>query len=240
MNWFINWFNSPYYHILYKNRDEKEAHLFIDNLMSYCQIPKASKLLDVACGKGRHAIYFNKKGLDVIGIDLSKNSINIANESTNSTLKFKVHDMRNVFLKNKFEVVVNLFTSFGYFENDNDDQRALNAMSSNLKKEGLLIIDFMNVTRIIKNLIICEEKNIEGVNFKIRRNFKDNYITKNISFIDNLKTYHFKETVKALTLNDFSKYIANAGLEIIDVFGSYNLQKFNEENSERLIIICKK
>ena len=75
MSWFANWFDSSYYHILYKNRDEKEAELFIDNLVQHLQIPQGSTLIDIACGKGRHATYFNSLGLDVIGIDLSPNSI---------------------------------------------------------------------------------------------------------------------------------------------------------------------
>ena len=66
MNWFKNWFNSPYYHILYKNRDIKEAELFIDNLINKLKLKKTSKLIDIACGKGRHACYFNKKGFDVV------------------------------------------------------------------------------------------------------------------------------------------------------------------------------
>ena len=83
MSWFINWFDSPYYHLLYKDRDEKEAKIFIDNLVSYFQIPRKSTLLDVACGKGRHAIYFNTKGMNVFGIDLSKKSIQIAQKNNN-------------------------------------------------------------------------------------------------------------------------------------------------------------
>ena len=97
MSWFINWFDSPYYHLLYKNRDEKEAQVFIDDLMQYLQIPQGSKLIDIACGKGRHAIYFNKKGMDVVGVDLSSNSISYAKEHENSTLQFEVHDMREVY-----------------------------------------------------------------------------------------------------------------------------------------------
>ena len=96
MYWFANWFNSPYYHILYKNRDEKEAELFIDNLLHKLRLKKGSKLIDIACGKGRHATYFNKKGMDVVGIDLSKNSISIAKQFENPSLIFNVHDMRKV------------------------------------------------------------------------------------------------------------------------------------------------
>ena len=63
MSWFATWFDSPYYHLLYKNRDEKEAQVFIDNLIEKLQLKKGSKLIDIACGKGRHATYFNKKFL---------------------------------------------------------------------------------------------------------------------------------------------------------------------------------
>ena len=86
MTWFIDWFDSYYYHLLYRNRDEKEAQYFIDNLIKYLQISKKSKLIDVACGKGRHAIYFNKYGIDVVGIDLSAKNINFAKKHETKNL----------------------------------------------------------------------------------------------------------------------------------------------------------
>ena len=63
MSWFINWFDSPYYHILYKNRDEKEAEFFIENLVQYLNLKKRSKLLDIACGKGRHVFVVEHEDL---------------------------------------------------------------------------------------------------------------------------------------------------------------------------------
>ena len=240
MSWFANWFNSPYYHTLYKNRDEKEAQVFIDNLIQYLEIPKKSKLIDIACGKGRHSIYFNKKGMNVVGVDLSSNSISCAKKNKNKNLEFAVHDMREVYSENYFDVVTNLFTSFGYFEKDEDEQRALNAMALNLKQDGILIIDFMNVKKVIRNLIKFEKKKVDGITFKISRRIENNYIIKDISFSNNEEYYNFKEKVKALTLIDFFNFIKNAGLKIIDTFGSYQLENFNAINSDRLIIICKK
>ena len=61
MEWFKNWFNSPYYHILYKERDSYEAEYFIDNLIIYLKIAENSKIIDIACGKGRHSIYLEQK-----------------------------------------------------------------------------------------------------------------------------------------------------------------------------------
>jgi SAM-dependent methyltransferase len=240
MNWFANWFDSPYYHLLYKNRDDKEAQSFIDNLICRLKIPKKSTILDVACGKGRHSIYFNKRGMKVEGIDLSHNSINIAKKEENKTLNFSVYDMRKVFKKDAFDIIVNLFTSFGYFKKNEDEQKAITAMALSLKQEGTLIIDFMNTKKVIKNLVESERKEVDGVTFNIKRSIRNNYIIKDIIFSDNGNNYQFQEKVKALTLDDFSKLISHAGLKIIDIFGNYRLKDFNALTSERLIIICKK
>jgi len=240
MSWFANWFDSPYYHTLYKNRDEEEAQVFIDNLINYLQIPKGSKLIDIACGKGRHAKYFNKKGMDVVGVDLSQNSINTAKKDENKNLQFSVHDMRENYQENSFDVVTNLFTSFGYFEDNKDEQKAINAMASNLKKEGILIIDFMNAKKVIANLVLNEQKTINNIQFDITRQVKDGYILKDIRITDGEEQQQFQEKVKAITLADYSEFITNAGLKIIDIFGNYKLDNFDEEISDRLILICKK
>jgi ubiquinone/menaquinone biosynthesis C-methylase UbiE len=240
MSWFANWFDSPYYHTLYKNRDEREAQVFINNLIDYLQIPKGSKLIDIACGKGRHAKYFNQKGMDVVGVDLSLNSIKTAKKDENKNLQFSLHDMRENYQEDTFDVVTNLFTSFGYFENNKDEQKAINAMASNLKKEGLLIIDFMNAKKVIANLVLNEQKKIDGIQFDIIRQVKDGYVLKDICITDEKEQQQFQEKVKAITLADYSEFISNAGLKIIDIFGNYKLDNFNEKISDRLILICKK
>ena len=148
--------------------------------------------------------------------------------------------MRKIFKKNEFNIVTNLFTSFGYFKNYKDEQNSINAMASNLKKNGILIIDFMNVKKVISNLVKYEEKTINRIHFKIERKILNNYIYKKIVFEDNNQNYIFEEQVKALTLIDFSKLIKKAGMSIINIFGSYNLDDFNAINSDRLIIISKK
>jgi ubiquinone/menaquinone biosynthesis C-methylase UbiE len=240
MSWFAHWFDSPYYHTLYKNRDEKEAQAFIDNLVQHLQITKGSKLIDIACGKGRHATYFNSLGLDVVGVDLSPNSIASATKNANATLQFSVHDMREVYQENSFDVVTNLFTSFGYFEENTDEQKAINAMASNLKSEGVLIIDFMNVKKVIANLVASEQKTIDGITFDISRKIEAGHIIKDIQITDGAIKQHFQEKVKAITLANYSEFITTAGLKIIDIFGNYKLEDFNAITSDRLILICKK
>jgi SAM-dependent methyltransferase len=239
MKWFETWFDSKYYHILYKHRDEQEAIKFLDNITQYLNITKG-KILDVGCGKGRHAKYFNELGFNVVGIDLSLNSIAKAKLNETQNLKFYKFDMRNVFKENSFNVVTNLFTSFGYFDNSLDEQKTINAMVKNLKKDGILIIDFMNVKKIINNLVSKESKKINSVEFDITRELKDNYILKNISINDQDISLKFQEKVHALTLIDFSKMLQKASMSIIDKFGNYNLDDFNALQSDRLILIARK
>ena len=113
--WFTSWFDTPFYHILYKDRDHAEAQHFMDTLTEYLNIPEGGSILDLACGKGRHSIYLNTLGFDVTGADLSENSIVFAKQFENNTLHFEVHNMCKPFNK-PFDAVFNLFTSFGYFE----------------------------------------------------------------------------------------------------------------------------
>ena len=239
MDWFKNWFNSKYYHILYKNRDEQEAVFFLNKIINHIKLKKG-KVLDVACGKGRHAKYLNKIGFNVVGIDLSKHSIDLAKKNENEKLKFYVHDMRKVFKENEFNLATNLFTSFGYFEDHKDEQKAINSMAKNLKKEGMLLIDFMNVKKVINLLIPSEKKIIDDINFDIKKSFNENYIIKDIEIIDKEINLKFQEKVRTLTLIDFSKMLEKANLKIIDLFGDYKLSDFNALHSDRLIILAMK
>ncbi|MDA7578641.1 class I SAM-dependent methyltransferase [Flavobacteriales bacterium] len=242
MNWYTNWFNSHYYHILYNNRDEKEAEFFIDNLIKRLNLVTPSKLIDIACGKGRHATYFNTKGFDVTGVDLSQNSIEhaIRQSIKKKNLSFKVHDMRELYKANHFDVATNLFTSFGYFEDETDEQKAINSISQSLKANGLLIIDFMNVNKVVDNLVVKEQKIIQSITFNIKRKVEDHYIIKDIEILDSNKKYEFQEKVKALNLDCFTAFVNEAGLKIIDIFGNYSLDRFDIKKSNRLILICKK
>lgn len=238
--WFQNWFNSPYYHILYKQRDDEEAEFFIDNLCNFLKPSEDSLMLDIACGKGRHAIYLNKKGYDVTGIDLSVASIKYAQQFENKKLNFFVHDMRRLFYINYFDFVFNLFTSFGYFETDNEHVNALKAFRKALKKDGKLVFDYMNSQKIINKLVPSEVKSVDGIDFHINRFVENGKIVKTIDFKHKNKKYAFKEEVRDFKLHDFERLFNAAGLEICNIFGDYNLNDFDINQSDRLIFVCKK
>lgn len=236
--WYASWFDTKYYHILYKDRDYAEAQLFMDNLTQYLNLPEEAKILDLACGKGRHSIYLNSLGYKVTGADLSENSILEANKSANATLDFKVHDMRET-CDEKYDAIFNLFTSFGYFENEEDNLKTLQAIHNSLNETGFACIDFMNVDYVIDNLVANEIKTVEGIDFHISRYVKDNYIFKEIKFTDEGEDFLFTERVRALRLEDFEKMMENAGIYLLDTFGNYKLQKYYKNLSERLIMIFK-
>ncbi|WP_026729249.1 class I SAM-dependent methyltransferase [Flavobacterium denitrificans] len=237
-NWFTSWFDTAYYHILYKDRNYREAQIFMDNLTHYLNLPEKAKVLDLACGKGRHSIYLNQLGFNVLGADLSENSIAEANKNSNETLHFKVHDMREPF-EEKFDAIFNLFTSFGYFENDDDNLTTLKAIKESLSEYGFAVIDFMNVNQVIETLVPQEVKTVDGIDFHIKRYVEDGHIFKEIDFEDQGRKYHFTEKVKALTLKDFQDLMEEAGIYLLDIFGDYKLKKFHKTESERLIMIFK-
>ena len=236
--WYASWFDTPYYHILYKDRNYREAQIFMDNLTHYLNLPEKAKVLDLACGKGRHAIYLNQLGYDVIGADLSENSIAEANKNANETLHFVVHDKRIPFDK-KFDAIFNLFTSFGYFEAEEDNLKTLIAIKESLSDYGFAVIDFMNVHSVLENLIPEETKEVDGIVFHIKRYLADSFIIKEIDFEDHGQKYHFEEKVKAYTLDDFKSMMDQAGIYLLDTFGDYKLKKFHKNTSERLIMIFK-
>lgn len=236
--WYSSWFDSPFYHILYQDRNHDEAQVFMDNLTSYLNIPEHGSILDLACGKGRHSVYLNSIGYRVTGVDLSENSIAYAKQFENDSLKFRVHDMCKPYPET-FDAVFNLFTSFGYFENDQDNLNTLKAIKADLNASGFGVIDFMNTDYIIENLVAENIKTVDGIDFKQKRYVEEGYILKDIFFNAEGVDYNFQEKVRAFSLSDFEELFKAADLHLLEVFGNYKLQKFDSQNSERLIMIFK-
>lgn len=238
--WFSEWFDSKYYHTLYKNRDHQEAEVFLTNLVKHLKLGSEARVLDLACGKGRHSIYLNSLGLDVTGVDLSPNSIALASQWANQTLRFKVHDMRAQIPNPPYDLILNAFTSFGYFNDPSQDLLTLTSIKDGLSTQGLFVMDFLNADYVIPNLVAKETKTIEGIAFNIKRFVKDKSIFKTIEFQDNGKNYQYQERVDALTHSDFLAYFQTVGLELLTTFGDYHLAPFDLKTSKRLILVAKK
>lgn len=239
-DWFECWFDTPYYHMLYGKRNEEEAAFFLDNLLAHLKLQAGARCWDLNCGKGRHAVYLNKKGFDVTGTDLSSESIAFAKRSENPSLHFYKHDMRNLFYMNYFNAVFNLFTSFGYFRQRYEDQKVFQSVYNSLKPGGLFVLDFFNAARVLNCMKELEEKTINGVVFQTRKKIENNTIIKEIKVNDNGKTHEFKEEVKIFTESEFVLLGEEAGLRLQNTFGNYSLDPFHVDSSERLILIFAK
>lgn len=237
-DWFEEWFDTEYYHILYKNRDDSEAQLFIQALQNKLEFTPDQSILDLACGKGRHTRFLSKLGLNASGCDLSQNSIAFAQEQSGNGIDFYVHDMRDALPKN-YDVVLNLFTSFGYFDDLSDNLKVFQSVKKSLNKSGLFVIDFMNANKVISKLVASEVKTEEGIDFHISRKYTGTHIIKSIDFSDGGNEFHFEEKVQAVRLADFEHLADEAGFQLKSVFGNYQLAPFDANESDRLILVLQ-
>ena len=236
--WHLDWFNSPFYHQLYKERDYSEATYFMNNLISRLQIDKNSSILDLACGRGRYSLYLSNIGYKVTGIDISKENISEAKKNKSDKLNYILHDMRQP-LNQKFDLILNLFTSFGYYQEDKDNISIIRSIKSNLNNEGKAVIDFLNIDYVLDNLIKYEEKTIDQTKFVINRYLENNLLIKDITIDSNNKQYKFQEKVKAYRVKDFLTMFKDCNIELKEKFGDYHFNSFNKDSSPRLIMVLK-
>ncbi len=238
--WFEEWFDSPYYHLLYNSHDEKEARKTVDALLSALDLPAGARVLDLACGKGRHARYLAEKGYDVTGLDISWNSIAHARQFEHERLTFFQHDMRRLFRTNYFDAVMNMFTSFGYFSKAADHLHTLQNVAKAQKPGGTLLLDFFNAQWVRRNLVPDDIKTVENVEFHLKRNIEGQHVYKHIEFDADGKHYSFRESVRLFELADFEALFGQAGLKITRTFGDYDLHPFDPGQSKRLILLAQK
>jgi SAM-dependent methyltransferase len=252
--WFTKWFNTQDYLNLYKHRDARDAAKILKLLFANVNIPKGAKVLDLACGNGRHSLLIARKGYNVTGIDLSKYLISKAKEKLNgeyagcrNKLKFEIGDMRNIGHINEFELVVNLFTSFGYFEKQSDNVKVIKSISSALRKNGWFLFDFLNRDYLLNHLVPFDIKR-ENKNIIVQiRNITNGFVEKNIFILKNnpapglypvLNSY--KEKIRLYSKKDFQEMFSVNGLKTVKVFGNCDGAKFIKTKSERLIILAQK
>lgn len=238
--WFTEWFDSPWYHQLYRHRDEAQAKDIIDNLMAYLNLPPGARVLDLACGRGRHAYHLSQMGYEVTGLDISPQSIDFARRMEHEGLSFFQHDMRHPFRIRYYDLVCNFFTSFGYFRKDAEHLQTLRHIESALLPDGRFVLDFLNAVRCRRELVPFEEVEMDGVHFAIRRQADEHWITKSIAVDTPQGTRHFEEKVRAFTQDELVRMLETVGLQVEDAFGNYELAPFTPGESDRLILIARK
>jgi SAM-dependent methyltransferase len=185
-------------------------------------------------------VFLNKAGFEVVGVDLSANSIQHAKQFENQNLHFDVADLRNFKTNQLFDYAFNLFTSFAYFKSDQENQQVLNSFNTCIKPNGILLLDFFNAEKIKKTPSYSEVKTIDGISFCINKVIDNEKVVKRIEFNAEGKEYYYQEVVQLLTLSNFETLFNQTGFTILNVFGNYNLEPYQAETSDRLIFIAQK
>ncbi len=241
--WFEDWFNTEEYLYVYSHRNEEDAKNFFDLITKNILIEKSSKVLDLACGAGRHSILFAKNGFDVTAVDISENLLNVASLTAKElglNINFIKSDLRKLHLTQKFHLIINLFTSFGYFENDDENGEVIKIVSQHLVDNGYFILDFFNITYLKNNLIpISYDKIKEGI-IKQERVIKEDRIVKKIIITRKGIEKSYYESVRAYTKEELLSIFDNHGLKVKCICGDYLGNDFEEESSPRIIIIAQK
>ena len=240
--WYETWFDSPHYHRLYGHRSRSEATAFVSKLDHHFGWSNLH-LLDLACGQGRHAAAAATLGHRVVGMDLSANSIDHARKTYagQERLTFVEGNMLDFELDRQFDGVLNLFTSFGYFDRREDHLAVLEGIRRHLKPGGFLILDYLNVDFSRARLVPEETIEREGVQYAITRSFGDlghgvQGFIKTIEFEEEGRVRRFIERVSGMDLSELTLLLKECGLMVRQTFGDYDLSASTPGDSPRLIL----
>jgi SAM-dependent methyltransferase len=235
MGWFKHWFGTRYYALLYGHRDEEDAQAWVAMITGRWALPPGARILDLACGRGRHARGFAEAGLQVTGVDISESSIQEAQLAVPKG-EFLVHDMREPFRPGTFDAVCCLFTSLGYFEDLADDHKVFEAVAVALKPGGLFVLDFMNTELVLRDLVAMETVAKDGVEFKVTRTLSDGVLVKRITVSDGCADHVYEERVQALTPAQLEEMARSAGFIIEDRTDGPELLPFDPQHSHRYVL----
>lgn len=239
-NWFEHWFDSPLHEQLYAKRDADDADRLAGLISAHFPAREYPKLLDLACGRGRHSINFARRGYQVTGVDLAPTAIERAKGKAVQAgveIDFIVGDMRQP-LDMTFDVVVNLFTSFGYFSDEAENELPIAAMSQMVRQGGQVWIDFLNPGHVVANLVPTNSGTIPGWSYNIRRWIESGAVRKEIQLIEDATGDEqvFTEYVKLLELDWFKDISMRHGLQLRSVFGDYEGNSYDAIATPRLIM----
>jgi SAM-dependent methyltransferase len=244
--WYVNWFSSKLYLELYKHRNEDDARNLINLIQRVLPLKKCDKVLDVCCGAGRYSIELARRGFEVTGFDLSKFLISEAKKNFKNLpekyikAKFLNKDMRKFDFKHSFDLAANLFTSFGYFSDDEENLLVIKNVSASLKKNGYFVFDFLNGNYLRKNIVPYDKKMFLGKEFTSKRTIEGDFVRKEITVKSGSKKINYEEVLKLYEIETLKKIFMKNSLKVIYSFGDYYGNKYSKEKSQRLILIAQK
>ncbi|MBN1550070.1 class I SAM-dependent methyltransferase [bacterium] len=236
--WYIQAFQNTY-SLVYPHRNESVAQCEVRSLVQSLQLTKPKTILDVGCGSGRHMYAFESMGFHCFGLDLSMHLLEKASVHRNLHGRLVYADMRYFPFRFKFDVIVNLFSSFGYFLNSTDNRSVLDNIHNCLSKNGLFILDHINKT-YLQNSLVPESiyKTADAV-IRQKRMIVNNRITKKvvITYADQSEI-EYTESVQLYTEVEMKELLESCGFVVSSVWGDYSGECFNE-HSKRMVMICQ-
>ncbi|MCF8217150.1 MAG: class I SAM-dependent methyltransferase [Chlorobium sp.] len=246
--WFAEWFDHPLYLEVYSHRDSAEAARCINTIIERTQPgnhrPSSINVLDIACGAGRHAIEFARLGYCVTGNDLSPYLLDTARKeahSCNAELSFTCCDMRHLPAENSYDLIVQLFTSFGYFDSEEDDRRVIRNVSNLLNRNGWYVLDLINPLYLRRNLVPVSLRTVSGLDVREERTLEQNRITKKITIMPPVgEALQFVESVRLYTKEEITTMLAETDLKLDFIAGDYTGAPFNSEHSPRMMLFLRK
>jgi SAM-dependent methyltransferase len=241
VEWYEKWFGEDYLAV-YGHRDEADAARQADLIHTRLACKPGARLLDLCCGDGRHARVFHERGYEVTGVDLSEVLIRKARKDSPQEITFVQQDMRAITFEETFDLCVNLFTSFGYFEDPADDLAALEAVNHALREGGCLWLDFLNQAYVRAHLQESSRRDLPGgmiVEEHRRINAEKGRIEKTIILTREWETHEYQESVRLYTHAELEAMVIKAGFRILHVFGDYDGKPF-EGDCPRLILAARK
>lgn len=243
MTWYKDWFNSENYIKVYSHRDETEAERLVELITKNLILQPGSSVLDMACGSGRHAIAFAKMGFNVTAVDLSELLFSEAKKNALQTgvkIDFVLSDILEYETSRRFDLVVNLFTSIGYFENDEENFSVIKKAYNLLNQGGYFILDYFNKDYLLKNLIPTTIFSENGFRITQNRSIEGTRIVKKITIENDGLVEEFYESVRLYNCEEILSYIKRAGFTAINQYGDYFGNNYERETSSRLIIFAAK
>lgn len=239
------WYEASFgkdYLIVYKHRDLQGASAEVRRMAEWLQLPSGSRVFDLCCGMGRHSLALADAGYEVTGMDLSRVLLEEARRhDRESRVTWLEGDMRSIPAEGPFDAVVNLFTSFGYFEDDRENAGVLKEIARILKPGGKYIVDYLNSEYVQRQLVPHSERQEGSLHIDERRSVEDGFVRKRIVITEPgnpERTY--LEQVKLYGLEDFRWMLEEAGLAVDHVYGYSDGSPYSESDSQRLILVGHK
>lgn len=245
--WFEEWFDHPLYLKVYHHRDAEEADRCVRTILALTGIDPARlpapSVLDVACGAGRHAHAFARAGLSVTANDLSPFLLDQAKKQAAAEgidLEFSRQDMRTIRFERRFDLVAQLFSSFGYFDTDQEDREVIASVAALLQPGGWYVLDLINPAQLKHNFKPRTERNAGTLSIIEERALSESHVTKRITLREESgKEHSFSESVRLYSLDDAVALLESGGFQIERVVGDYDGGPFDAATSPRMMLLSR-